>query len=279
MFEFDAPIGVMDSGVGGMSVLNALRFVLPNENCIYMGDSLYAPYGKRRSDELCGIVTDNVDMLIRMGCKAVVIACNTATAVAVENVRNRYPAVPIVGLEPAVRPALAYARQQGGAVLALATDITVREERFHLLCKQRFAELETDVSDGRDFFPKLYALSLQKTVEYVEKGEVESEQHIAYLSERMRGLGGVRFSAVVEGCTHFPFAEKAITKALGYRPCFFDGAMGAARRMCYLLEKYKLRRLESKNGCGWVEWVDTLGECGYAKRFRALRGEGIGEEK
>ena len=263
MFASEMPIGVMDSGVGGVSVLNALRFLLPFENYVYLSDSKYAPYGRRSSDEIKSIVLQNAERLVFMGCKALVVACNTATAVAVSDLRKKFRTVPVVGLEPAIRPALSYAKRCGGDVLVLATDVTVREERFQQLCRRCCSEFDAvfkfagDNGDLNSDLTYAYALSIQNTVDHVEKKEGNSEADTEYLKTRFSLLKNRTFSAVVEGCTHFPFAEKSISDALGYRPVFFDGAQGAARRMKYLLEQNNIVRFPHNGGNGWLEWIDT----------------------
>ncbi|MBQ9115605.1 MAG: hypothetical protein IJY04_01135 [Clostridia bacterium] len=186
-----------------------------------------------------------------------------------------------MGLEPAVRPALAYAVRNGGDVLVLATDVTVRENRFISLCERCCTELGGEfVGDGKKSIdtvnrrensslrPRVYAVSIQDTVDYVEKGQGNSEAHTEYLKKMLLPYGKLVFSAVVEGCTHFPFAEKSISEALGYSPEYFDGADGAARYLKRLLYE---RGITRSTAGGWVKWVDTVGEGGYAERFRGLR--------
>jgi len=274
-------VGVMDSGVGGVSVLKALKAILPYESYIYLSDSINAPYGVRAADDIRRAVLDNAQLLLRMGAKALVIACNTATAVAVEALRSSYPTVYIVGVEPAVRPALEYAIKNSGDVLVLTTNATVHEPRFYSLCERCCAELGgMFVNDEKNNFrllnskegnscPRVYPLSIQKTVTYVEHGKGESEINTDYLREMLAPLAEHRFSAVVEGCTHFPFAEKSIVKALGYEPRFFDGALGAAKRLRFLLEK---NRLIGSHTCGWGEWIEWLDTGGSIERIKCARG-------
>ena len=262
----EGAIGIMDSGVGGVSVLNALRKLLPYENLIYISDSAHAPYGRRTENEIRKTVLNNAERLVFMGCKSLVVACNTATAIAVSVMRKRFPELPVVGLEPAVRPALAYATENGGDVLVLATEVTVREERFHKLCLRYCSEYASR-SDGATS-PNLYSLSLQKTVEFVERKRGYSEEHTEYLRNRFLPYADKRFSAVVLGCTHFPFAVKSISEALGYPVRFFDGADGAARRVKYLLEKNNMTRFARYEENGWLEWLDTGGRLGFAEKLR-----------
>ena len=264
----------MDSGVGGISVLNAARRLLPFENYIYLSDSRNAPYGKRSETEILKVVLDNAERLLLYGCKAIIIACNTATAVAVSNLRQIYPTVPIVGLEPAVRPALAYARENGGDVLVLSTALTARSERLRRLCLRYCEELGGHFVEPSSSEPnssgvtRLYSVPIQETVGFVERGTTDSVEHSEYLKKCFLPYSGCRFSAVVLGCTHFPFAKESISAALGYSVSFFDGADGAARRLMQLLNENKTARSPYCVEKGWVQWLDTGGEDGSTEKLR-----------
>ena len=271
------PIGVIDSGVGGVSVLNALSRLLPEENYIYLSDSAHAPYGIRTDAEIREVALCNAEYLIFMGCKALVIACNTATAVAVSDIRLRFPHIPVVGIEPSVRPALAYARENGGDVLVLATEVTVNGERFRRLCSRCCEEIggvyarDGDVRDEKLRLPHLYSLALRDTVGFVERGEISSVEHISYLKKRLSPYAERLFSAVVLGCTHFPFAAEGISEALGYSVSFFDGANGTAKRLACLLEENKLMHSAQGVGRGWIEWIDTGGVADVSRKLRLFR--------
>ncbi len=264
----------MDSGVGGTSVLNAMRRLLPFENYIYLSDSRNAPYGKRSESEIRKAVLLNAERLLLCGCKALVIACNTATAVAASTIRQLYPELPTVGLEPAVRPALSYAKEAGGDVLVLSTDLTARSERLRALCLRCCEELGGRLVDkdsgciGEVGLTRLYSVPIQETVRFVEQGTVDSSEHLAYLKKRLLPYSDRRFSAVVLGCTHFPFAEKIISEALGDSVSFFDGSAGAARRLARLLNENKTPYSPHGVEKGWVQWLDTCGEIGYTKKLR-----------
>ena len=126
--DCDAPIGVMDSGMGGISVLRELVRLLPNENFIFYGDSAHAPYGSRSNDEIYNMTENVIHRLLEEGVKAVVIACNTASSVAGGKLREEYPELPIVAIEPALKPAVIGC--PGGRVVVLATEATLREKKF-----------------------------------------------------------------------------------------------------------------------------------------------------
>ena len=217
---------------------------------------------------------DNAERLLLYGCKAIVIACNTATAVAVSNIRRLYPDIPIVGLEPAVRPALSYAKAAGGDVLVLSTELTARSERLRTLCLRcceefggYFVDCGSSGSDGEGI-PRLYSVPIQETVRFVEQGKIDSFEHIEYLKKCLLPYRDRSFSAVVLGCTHFPFAEESISAALGCSVRFFDGADGAARRLMQLLNENKTAHSPYCVEKGWVQWLDTGGEDGSTEKLR-----------
>ena len=128
------PIGFFDSGLGGISVLRETVRLLPGENYLYYGDSLNAPYGGRTAEDVQALTSSAAEKLVASGAKALVIACNTATAAAIRKLREEYPELPIVGTEPAVKPAVE--RHPGGRILVLATVMTLKEEKFSALREQ-----------------------------------------------------------------------------------------------------------------------------------------------
>lgn len=234
------PIGIIDSGVGGISVLKEIKKLLQGENYVYLSDTENAPYGTKSEEEIRVLTENAVKRLLLYPCKAIVIACNTATAAAIEILRKKYPLTPIIGLEPAVMPAARHF--PGKNVLVLSTEATEKTERF-----KRLVAAASEKS-------RIVCLPTQKIVSFVEEGMENSPALVSYLKAEFSPYRKQRFSAVVLGCTHFPFAKKAIEKALGYRPCFYDGAAGAAKRLKNLICK---EGLLSENGRGgetlWLE--------------------------
>ena len=218
---------MFDSGLGGISVLRELRALMPNERYLYFGDSANAPYGTRPLEEVRALTLRNIGMLYDRGIKAAVIACNTATSAAVTALRDRFREIPIIGMEPALKPAaLAH---PGGTVLVLATPLTLREEKFsHLMEHYR---------DGVRIVP----LACPELVEFVERGELDSPALDAYLQQRL-GPWRERADAAVLGCTHFPFLKNAIRKALNENAVLYDGGAGTARQTRRQLELRDLRR-------------------------------------
>ena len=225
-------IAVFDSGVGGISVLRHLVRILPGERFIYYGDSANAPYGSRPTQEVRALTLAAVDKLLaEYPLKALVIACNTATAAAVNDVRAAHPELIVVGIEPALKVAADHF--PGGRVGVLATEVTLREEKFDTLL-HRFDE---DVT--------IYKIPAPGLVELVEKGKVDAPETEALL----RGVLGPylgKLDAVVLGCTHYPFARRAISRVLGDDVVLLDGGEGTARETRRRLEQAGL--LENGGG-------------------------------
>ena len=211
------PIGVFDSGVGGISVLKELIRIMPNENYIYFGDSKHAPYGTKTLEEVRRLSFHNTRILLEEGAKGVVVACNTATSAAVRIMRSMYPALPIVGIEPALKPAAL--QKEHPKVLVMATPMTVGQEKFGQLMKRY--EKKADI----------YPLPCPGLMEFIEAGDLDSGRLHAFLRELLEPYLEKGLDSVVLGCTHYPFARKVIQEIVGGRITIFDGGGGTAREM------------------------------------------------
>lgn len=231
----DAPVAVFDSGVGGLSVLKTLREVLPSENFIYYGDSANAPYGEKSCDEVKDAAHNVVRTLLSYGAKAIVIACNTATSAAAEFLRNTYPDIPIIGMEPAVKPAALSAPHP--TVLVMATPLTLREAKFRSLIDKYRDEAE------------FIDVPCHGLVEAVERGVTCGEE----MERLLHGLldphtEGRKIDAAVLGCTHYIHARGAIERVLGEDVSIFDGALGTARETSHRLEAAGLLNHQTDHG-------------------------------
>ncbi len=224
MEKCERPIGVFDSGVGGISVLRDMVALMPNENFIYFGDSLNAPYGTKSVTEVQDLAVKNAEMLLSMGAKAIVIACNTATSVAADILRKKYPDVPVVGVEPALKPAMLY--KENGRVLVMATDLTIREHKFQMLL-DKYSGMGT-----------VYLLPCPGLMEWVEKGILEGKELESFVGNLLAPYKN-KVDSVVLGCTHYPFIKDTISNFMGDDVMFFDGGEGTAREL--------LRRLKCMN--------------------------------
>lgn len=234
MITSESPIAVIDSGVGGISVLKRLWQLMPNEKYIYFGDSKNAPYGVKPTDEIRNLTFDMAEKLMNRGAKALVIACNTATAAAAADLRAKYPSFPIIGLEPALKPAALSGKNP--TVIVMATELTLREKKFAALVSR----FENDA--------KIIGLPAPGIVLLVEGGKSDSEEMDEYLKKLFLPFREEKELRVVLGCTHFPFAKKSILRVLGDDIKLFDGAFGAAKHTKDLLEEKNLLRDENAKG-------------------------------
>ena len=208
-------IAVFDSGVGGVSVLRELRRLMPGERFYYFGDSANAPYGRRTTEEVRALTLAAAKkLLVDLSCKALVVACNTATAAAIIELREEYPDRIIVGIEPALK--LACDRHPGGTVGIMATDVTLREKKLAALMER----VKRDCTVLRVQAPGV--------VELVEAGKCDTEEAVA-LMEQLLGPHVGRLDALVLGCTHYPFMKGAMGQVLGEGTELLDGGEGTAR--------------------------------------------------
>ena len=246
MYDKNAPIGVFDSGVGGISVLRHLVRELPEERFLYFGDSANAPYGTRPTEEIKALTFRAAERLLNRGCKALVLACNTATSVAAKELRLALPDTVIIGIEPALKPAAL--RFPGGTVGVIATPATLRDgSKFTRL----LAKYESDCTVVRLPAPGL--------VELVERGMADSPETEALLRPLLEPWRG-RLDGLVLGCTHYPFAQPVIEKLLPGTE-LFDGGEGTARHTRRRLAEAGLLREGSpgevvfENSCGSQEML------------------------
>lgn len=234
MHSVNSPIGVFDSGLGGVSVLKELYKLMPNENFLYFGDSKNAPYGTRPIEEIRDFTVNAVKYLISRDVKAVVIGCNTATSAAAATLREEYMDIPIIGLEPAVKPAALSGEHP--TVVVMATPLTLKADKFNALADRFKDECE------------IIRLPAPNIVKLVESDKMGSPEMRAYIEELYEPFDKSKIDCVVLGCTHFPFARKEIQEVLGERVKIFDGAEGAARQTKRLLEQKGLLNPGSEKG-------------------------------
>lgn len=208
-------IAVFDSGVGGVSVLRELRALMPGERFYYFGDSANAPYGKKTTERVRELtLAAGKKLLEDLGCKALVVACNTATAAAIIDLRESYPDRIVVGIEPALK--LACDRHPCGTIGIMATDVTLREQKLAALMER----VKRDCTVLRVQAPGV--------VELVEAGKADTAEAVE-LMERLLGPYTGKLSALVLGCTHYPFMKKAMATVLGDGVELLDGGAGTAR--------------------------------------------------
>ena len=232
MNKADLPVAVLDSGIGGVTVLRELVKLMPEENFIYLADSANAPYGTKSTELVREITLKNVEALFDEGIKAVVIACNTATGAAAKILRETYD-LPVVGIEPAIKMAADLCDRP--SVLVMATPLTLKQEKFIDL-KNRFENSED-----------MTLLPCAGLVELIEEGHTDDGVLDGFLERLFEPLGDKKFDAAVLGCTHYPLAAAGISKRLpGVR--LFDGSAGVARQTKRRLESEGLKRPEGLTG-------------------------------
>ena len=219
-----APIGVFDSGVGGLSVLREIHAQLPNEALLYVADSGHVPYGEKSAEFIRERSQRIAEFLLGQGAKALVLACNTATVAAVADLRERYPQLPIVGMEPAVKPAAAATRS--GVVGVLATTGTLKSARFAALL-DRFA---SDVRVVTQPCPGL--------VECVEAGDLGSPPVRQLLQSYVEPLLAAGCDTLILGCTHYPFLKPLLRELVPADVALIDTGAAVARQLQRLLEQY-----------------------------------------
>ena len=244
------PIGVFDSGVGGISVLRQLQRLMPEENYLYFGDSANAPYGNRTTQQVQELTLQAADMLFSRGIKALVVACNTATAAAISLLREKYPDRIVVGIEPALK--VAADRFPAGRVGIMATQITLREQKLQQL-QERLPGLQVE---------KIWIPGL---VELVEDGKADTPEAEALIRPVLAPYAG-RLDALVLGCTHYPFVKKTIARVLGEETLLLDGGEGTARRTKHCLEQAGLLH----SGPGSVQMENSLQDPQVLKTAMAL---------
>ena len=237
------PIGVLDSGVGGISVLKALYNLMPNENYIYFGDTKNAPYGEKSDEEIMKLTEKNVQTLENLGVKLVVIACNTATSIAASYLRSTKD-IPIIGIEPAIKPSVN--THPKGNIIVMATKVTLEKEKF-----QNLAKLYSDEAN-------IYPLSCVGLADLIENKDKKEDEINEYLKELFLPFAKTKIDAIVLGCTHYPHIINNIKNAFNYDIDFFDGLEGTSKETKRRLENEGL--ITKMNEKGKVDFISSLND-------------------
>lgn len=211
-----APVGVFDSGLGGLSVLRAIRAELPAESLLYLADSGHAPYGEKSPEFIAERTLRACEWLVEQGCKALVIACNTATAQAVHVLREKL-AVPVIGVEPGLKPAVAASKSR--VVGVLATESTLRSEKFARLLGNVSGDCQVLCQPGYGLVP------------LIERGDTRSPAVLELLQAYLQPILDAGADTLVHGCTHYPFLEDAIREIAGDRLTLIDTGHAVARHL------------------------------------------------
>jgi glutamate racemase len=250
------PIGFFDSGVGGISVLKTVFNIMPFENYIYYGDNANAPYGERSESEIKELSLAAGRFLFEKGVKAIVIACNTATSAAVNQMREDFN-IPVISMEPAVRPALTEVRD--GKILVLATAATVSQERYLKLLEKLKAE------------DKVVSVGCSGLVEMIEDGKTSQKELDTYFDKMLSNIKDLKIDAAVIGCTHYSFIHKEIKnyidRAFDTDCLIYDGKEGTSYHLRRVLEENNI--LCSNSGKGSVQFF-TSGQKKHLLKFKEL---------
>lgn len=234
------PIGIFDSGVGGTSIWREVHQLLPNEHTIYLADSKNAPYGNKNRTEIIDLSIKNTELLIEMGCKIIVVACNTATTNAIKTLRENYP-VPFIGIEPAIKPAAL--SSQTKVVGVLATKGTLASELFNQTSDlySRGIKVIEQVGEG--------------LVELIENDEINSEHTKSLLKDYLKPMIDAKIDYLVLGCTHYPYLIPLLLEMLPKHVKIIDSGEAVARQTRAILEKHSL--LNSKESIARLEFYSN----------------------
>lgn len=256
--SLEAPIGVFDSGVGGLSVLREMRSNFPHEDIVFLADQDHVPYGPRPLEQVRDFSEAITRFLLAQGAKIIVVACNTASAAALHKLRELFPEVPFVGMEPAVKPAAE--RTLSGVVGVLATPATFQGELYNSVV-ERFAKgikVLQNTCDG--------------LVDQIEQGELDSLKTGAILEAALKPMIAQGVDHVVMGCTHYPFVIPLIKEIVGSDIEVIDPAPAVARQVGRVLDAHEMRTSVSAQGT--VQYLTT----GDPAKLRQLLPRLIGSD-
>ncbi len=217
LLEPSNPIGIFDSGIGGLTIIDCIKEQLPNEQLIYIADNLYAPYGDKSDDFIIERVNKIAQYFIAQNVKAIVIACNTATAVAIDQLRLKVN-IPIIGVEPAIKPAVQTSKTQNIAILT--TQATAQNKRFNSLVNT-FSALNNQET-------LVLIQPCPGLVEQIEQGDITSNKTRALLVEYLAPIQDEKIDTLVLGCTHYPMLKTLIREIIGDSVCLLDTGLPVA---------------------------------------------------
>ena len=229
----EQPIGIFDSGVGGISVWRELQSLMPAENMIYLADSMNAPYGGRGKNEIISLSTKNTDWLLSRGCKLIVVACNTATTSAIDHLRSHYD-IPFIGIEPAIKPAAI--QSDSKKVGVLATKGTLASQLFLSTSKTHASEIEILEQEGKGL------------VSLIEEGRIDSDETRALLRQYLDPMIKAEIDHLVLGCTHYPFLIPVLQEILPKGITIIDCGEAVARQARRILYQNGMQNESEKSG-------------------------------
>ena len=225
------PIGIFDSGIGGTSIWAAIHHLLPNEKTIYLADSKNAPYGQKSKAEIIALSIKNTELLLSMGCKLIVVACNTATTNAIQELRAKY-SVPFIGIEPAIKPAATHSKTQ--TIGILATQGTLNSELFNKTT-EKFQETKIIEQVGHGI------------VQLIESGKIDSSEMTQLLQSYLSPMVEANIDYLVLGCSHYPYLIPQIKKIIPETIQIIDSGEAVAKQTENILREKVGFSLAKKN--------------------------------
>ena len=252
-----APLGVFDSGVGGLSVMKEIRWLLPGEDLIYLADTGHSPYGTKPLREIRRRTLEVADFLAAQGVKAIVVACNAACTAGLEQIRAAHPDLLVIGVEPALKPA--HGQSKNGKIGVLSTHLTLSGERF--------AGLVERYGEGNE----VYTQPAPGLVELVEAGQTDGPEAAALLNSYLRPLLEQGIDTLVLGCTHYPFLRPLIRQLAGPELTVLDTGAAVAKQTVRVLAERDL--LQQRAASGWERFYTSSEPRAVTPVVRQLWGD------
>ncbi|MCS7463017.1 glutamate racemase [Paenibacillus doosanensis] len=249
-------IAFFDSGLGGLTVLSEAMNQLPHEDFLYFADTLHVPYGPKPKDEVRKYILDSIDSIIHEEIKAIVIACNTATSLTIQELRGLYD-IPIIGMEPAVKPAVEMNRSTGKRVLVFATPLTLKQSKYN------------DLVSRIDNLHIVDSLPLPELVEYCEALCFDKTIISDYFLGKLAPFNLDDYGTIVLGCTHYPFYRSLLRELLPDHIRIVDGSAGTVKRLIQVLSE---REMTSLNGSCRIKFLNSSGSAEYTDKMKRALG-------
>lgn len=244
-------IAFFDSGLGGLTVLSAAMKELPHEDFLFYADTLHVPYGTKAKEDVKSYIHHAMETIMKEEVKAIVVACNTATSMAISDLRKVYP-IPVIGMEPAVKPAVEINRSSGKRILVLATPLTLKESKYRDLVRRV------------DSMHIVDSLPLPELVEHCEALNFDQKVMNAYFTKRFESFDMNEYGTIVLGCTHYPFYKRILSDLLPDHIRIIDGSKGTVNRLIQVLSDHDLL---SSSGSQDVKLLNSSQSTAYTDKM------------
>ncbi|AYB43212.1 glutamate racemase [Paenibacillus lautus] len=244
-------IAFFDSGLGGLTVLTAAMKKLPHEDFLFLADTLHVPYGTKAKEDVKAYIHQAMETIMQEEVKAIVVACNTATSMAISDLRKAYP-IPVIGMEPAVKPAVEINRASGKRILVLATPLTLKESKYKDLVRRV------------DSMHIVDSLPLPELVEHCEALNFDPEIMTAYFTKKFEAFDLNEYGTIVLGCTHYPFYKRILSDLLPDHIRIIDGSEGTVNRLIQVLRDQDLL---SSSGSQDVKLLNSSQSAEYTQKM------------